>query len=131
FGKREPISTLNMEKLAVHFHPASFRSPCLGQWQMPRKNSEEKRAAPLNVNLPARWEGVLFHREAAVTSLSRTGCFVLTAGKVQENELIWLEISLPHQEPVYLWAEVVDQAYEIGFAVMFNSSSGKDEVQRL
>ncbi len=121
-----------MEKLAVHFHPASFRSPCLGQWQMPRKTSEEKRAAPrVSVNFPARWEGVLFHREAAVTSLSRTGCFVLTAGKVQENELIWLEISLPHQDPVYLWAEVVDQAYEIGFAVIFNSSSGKDGVERL
>lgn len=99
---------------------------------MPLKTSEEKRAAPrVNVNLPARWEGVLFHREAAVTSLSRTGCFVLTAGKVQENELIWLEISLPNQEPVSLWADVVDQAYEIGFAVMFNSSSGKDDVQRL
>ena len=99
---------------------------------MQKATSEEKRAAPrVNVNLPARWEGVLFHREAAVTSLSRTGCFVLTAGKVQENELIWLEISLPNQEPVSLWADVVDQAYEIGFAVMFNSSSGKDDLQRL
>ena len=99
---------------------------------MQKATSEEKRAAPrVNVNLPARWEGVLFHREAAVTSLSRTGCFVLTAGKVQENELIWLEISLPNQEPVSLWADVVDQAYEIGFAVMFNSSSGKDDMQRL
>jgi len=99
---------------------------------MQKESSEDRRNAPrVNVNLPARWEGVLLHREAAVTSLSRTGCFVLTAGKVKENELIWLEISLPNQEPVYLWAEVVDQAYEIGFAVMFNSSSGKDDVQRL
>jgi hypothetical protein len=95
-------------------------------------SEEDRRTAPrVKVNLPARWEGVLFHQEAAVTSLSRTGCFVLTAGKVQENELIWLEISLPNQQPVYLWAEVVDQAYEIGFAVSFNSSSGKDDVQRL
>jgi hypothetical protein len=99
---------------------------------MQRETSEEKRKAPrISVNLPARWEGFLFHQEAAVTSLSRTGCFVLTAGKVQENELIWLEISLPNQGPAYLWAEVVDQAYEIGFAVVFNSSSNKDDVQRL
>jgi len=99
---------------------------------MPKDPPEDKRTAPrVNVNLPARWEGVLYHQEAAVTSLSRTGCFVLTAGKVQENELIWLEINLPNQAPVYLWAEVVDQAYEIGFAVRFNSSSGKDDVQRL
>jgi hypothetical protein len=99
---------------------------------MQRETSEDKREAPrINVNLRARWEGFLFHQEAAITSLSRTGCFVLTAGKVQENELIWLEIILPNQEPVYLWAEVVDQAYEIGFAVAFNSSSRKDDVQRL
>ena len=100
---------------------------------MQEDTSEEDRrtAQRVKVNLPARWEGVLFHQEAAVTSLSRTGCFVLTAGKVEENELIWLEIILPNQEPVYLWAEVVDQAYEIGFAVRFNSSSGKDDVQRL
>jgi hypothetical protein len=55
---------------------------------------------------------------------------VLTAGLVEKRELIWLEIAIPQVEPISLWAEVVDQAYEIGFAVRFTSSSDEDE-QRL
>jgi len=33
--------------------------------------------------------------------------------------LIRLEIDLPDEEPLYAWAEVVDHADEIGFAVQF------------
>ena len=92
---------------------------------------EDRRSAPrVKVNLPARWEGVLSRESATVTSLSQTGCFVLTAGLVEKRELIWLEITIPQVEPISVWAEVVDQAYEIGFAVRFTSSSDEDE-QRL
>jgi hypothetical protein len=64
---------------------------------------------------------------ATVTDLSRTGCFVLTGGKVEVKELVWLEIQLSDTEAVNFWAEVVDQASEIGFALKFNSSSPEDE----
>ena len=64
---------------------------------------------------------------ATVTDLSRTGCFVLTGGKVEVKELVWLEIQLTDTEAVNFWAEVVDQASDIGFALKFNSSSPEDE----
>jgi hypothetical protein len=67
------------------------------------------------VNLPARWEGALARESATVTDLSRSGCFVLTGGKVEVKELVWLQIQL------------VDAASEIGFALKFNSSSPEDE----
>jgi hypothetical protein len=79
------------------------------------------------VNLPARWEGVLSRESATVTDLSRTGCFVLTGGKVEAKELVWLEIHLTDTQIVNFWAEVVDAASEIGFALKFNSSSPEDE----
>ncbi len=89
---------------------------------------KERRSAPrVRVNLPARWEGVLHHETATITDLSRTGCFVLTGGKVEVKELIYLEIDLPQTEPLHLWAEVVDEASEIGFALRFNSCSIEDE----
>jgi hypothetical protein len=88
----------------------------------------ERRTAPrVKVNLPARWEGVLSREQATVTSLSRSGCFVLTAGLVEHKELIWLEIDLPEQESISLWGEVVDQAYEIGYAIRFTSTSDESE----
>jgi PilZ domain len=88
----------------------------------------DRRSAPrVRVNLPARWEGVLSRETATVTDLSRSGCFVLTGGKVEMKELVWLEISLTEIQTVNFWAEVVDAASEIGFAVKFNSSSPEDE----
>jgi len=88
----------------------------------------DRRSAPrARVKLPARWEGVLSRESATVTDLSRSGCFVLSAGNVEVKELVWLEIQLTDQQKVNFWAEVVNQAPEIGFALKFNSSSPEDE----
>lgn len=81
----------------------------------------------MRVKLPARWEGALSRERATVTDLSSSGCFVLTGGKVEVKELVWLEIQLTEQQKVNFWAEVVDEATEIGFALRFNSSSPEDE----
>ena len=89
---------------------------------------KEKRSAPrARVNLPARWEGVVSRETATVTDISRNGCFVLSGGKVEKKELVWLEIQLPDQDPVHFWAEVVDEASEIGFALRFNSATDGEE----
>ena len=88
----------------------------------------ERRSAPrARVKLSARWEGVLSRENGTVTDISRNGCFVLTGGKVEAKELVWLEIHLTDQQTVNFWAEVVDAASEIGFALKFNSSSPEDE----
>src|SRR4030095_10109291 len=85
--------------------------------------STERRQAPrAKVNLRVRWEGDLGRREAEVTSLSKSGCFVLSGGKVKAKELIRLDLMLPNEETIHLWAEVVEEADEIGFALKFTSS---------
>ena len=89
---------------------------------------KDRRSAPrARVKLSARWEGVLSRENATVTDLSRSGCFVLTGGKVEVKELVWVEIQLTDKQSVNFWAEVVNQASEIGFALKFNSSSPEDE----
>ena len=89
---------------------------------------KERRASPrVRVNLSARWEGALSRETATVTDLSRSGCFVLTGGRVDVKELVRLEIQLTETQAVNFWAEVVDAASEIGFALKFNSSSPEDE----
>src|SRR5829696_3842513 len=88
---------------------------------------ERRSALRVRVKLPARWEGVLSREKATVSDLSRSGCFVLTGGKVGIKELVWLEIQLTDQQKVNFWAEVVNEASEIGFALKFNSSSPEDE----
>jgi hypothetical protein len=95
-----------------------------------RLMKKERRAAPrVRVNLQSRWEGVLCKDNGTISDLSSNGCFVLTGGQVELKELIWLEISLPNDEPVHFWAEVVDMAEEIGFAVRFNAGDGDDQLR--
>jgi hypothetical protein len=90
----------------------------------------ERRGAPrVDVNLPVRWEGVLTQQLATITSLSETGCFVLTGGKVEPKELIRLEIELPGQEAVYFWSEVVEESFDIGFSAHFTSADEEDRVR--
>jgi PilZ domain len=92
---------------------------------------DRRKANRAKVSLPARWEGVLEQQEATVTSLSVNGCFVLSGGNVKPKELIRLEIILPDGDSVHVWAEVVDEAYEIGFAARFTSPSDDHDQARL
>jgi len=88
---------------------------------------KERRAAPrVRVSLTASWQGAVTSQKATVTDLSRNGCFVLSGGKVEVKELVSIEIELPHRRSVHFWAEVVDEASEIGFALRFNSSTDED-----
>lgn len=91
--------------------------------------NERRRAPRVRVNLPARWEGAMQKETASVTDLSESGCFILSGGTVQVKELIWLEIHLPEGGTIEFWGEVVDAAYEIGFAVKFNSIIDDGEVR--
>jgi hypothetical protein len=111
-----------MESLVVRSHMQSPVVKTVNQALKERRSTQRVR-----VNLPARWEGVLFRNKANVTDLSKSGCFILTGGKVEVKELISLEIQLPNKHWMHFWAEVVDQANEIGFAVKFNSTSDEDQ----
>jgi hypothetical protein len=91
---------------------------------------ERRRAPRAKVNLSARWEGVVSVQEAQVTNLSKTGCFVLSGGTAEPRELIRLEITFPDNDQIFPWAEVVEEATEIGFSVRFTSMDD-DESKRL
>jgi hypothetical protein len=94
---------------------------------MNRSMTKERRKFPrFKVNFPVRWEGVLTQQTGTVSSLSESGCFVLTGGQVQQKELIRVEIDFPDLGALCFWSEVVDEAYEIGFAVRFTSASDGD-----
>ena len=90
---------------------------------------ERRRAPRIKVNLRARWEGDHGQEEADVTSLSKNGCFVLSGGTFEQKELIRLEIMFPDEDPIHVWAEVVEAAPEIGFALRFTSLEQTDEVR--
>lgn len=91
---------------------------------------ERRQALRVDVNIPTRWEGASMMHEGTISSLSRNGCFLLTGGRVEPKELVRVEVQIPNEEPLFLWGEVVDEAFEIGFAVRFNPFD-EEEHQRL
>ena len=91
--------------------------------------NDRRKAPRVRVKLRARWEGALHQGLAEITDLSANGCFVLSGGTVEVKELIWIEIELPNRELIQLWGEVVDAAYDIGFALKFNSATGEGEAR--
>ncbi len=90
---------------------------------------ERRRAPRVKVNLRARWEGDHGQQEADVTSLSKNGCFVLSGGIFEPKELVRLELIFPDNESINIWAEVVEAAEEIGFALRFTSLEKADEAR--
>jgi PilZ domain len=91
---------------------------------------ERRRAKRVDVNIPTRWEGATMQHEGTISSLSQNGCFLLTGGKVEHKELVRVEVRIPNEEPLFLWGEVVEEAFDIGFAVRFNPFDS-DEHKRL
>jgi hypothetical protein len=90
---------------------------------------ERRRAPRVKVNLRARWEGDHGQQEADVTSLSKNGCFVLSGGIFEPKELVRLELMFSDDAPMYIWAEVVEAAEEIGFALRYTSVEKGDEAR--
>jgi len=80
------------------------------------------------VNLAAKWEGVLSQMSGTVTDISTGGCFVLTADRVQLDELIRLEIQLLGGKLIIIWGEIVYRASDIGFGLRFTGCSEQEQI---
>ena len=70
--------------------------------------------------------GTLVELQAGETALTRGEQVTQTLFPMGPT-LISLEIELPTRHWLHFWAEVVDEANEIGFAVKFNSASDEDQ----
>lgn len=91
------------------------------------KISDRREAERFQVKLNARWEGVLAQLSGTIVDISSTGCFLLTRDAVTPRELIRLEIQLPTERWICLWAEVVYQISEMGFALRFTGTTETEQ----
>jgi hypothetical protein len=87
---------------------------------------ERRNTSRVRVSLPARWEGNSCVLSGEIVDISSSGCFVLTDDKVEEGELIRLEITLPSGDSVSIWGDVVYRMTEIGFGLRLTGSSDDD-----
>ena len=94
---------------------------------------EERRSAQrLRANISVRWETLKTQGHGSVCDLSASGCFVLTGGEVNPQELVRMNTALP-EEIATLWGNIVYVIGEMGFAVrfVFGSEADKRLIERL
>jgi PilZ domain len=90
--------------------------------------SDERRSdRRVTAYLPARWDGMSGVHEARIEDISVRGSFVNTAGRVEENQVISLEIELPSGDWLRLRGKVTSYQPGIGFGMLFSDLTGADE----
>lgn len=62
-----------------------------------------------------------------ISDISEHGCFILTAGEVQDGENVKIFFPLSGGMKVLFWGEIVNHVQEIGFAVRFFALSEAQE----
>lgn len=71
------------------------------------------------ITLDVEWENPTGRHPGTINDISAEGCFVLTAGDVEDGENVKIFFPLKSGSTVQFWGKVVNHAFEIGFGVRF------------
>jgi hypothetical protein len=84
-----------------------------------RKGGDRRRDGRYRVSLDVAWEGPSGRWEGTMNDVSRSGCYILTEGEVDDGDQINIEFPLNDLGSSPVCAEVANHAFEIGFGVKF------------
>jgi PilZ domain len=92
--------------------------------------SDERRSDKrVTAYLPAKWEGMSGDHQARIEDISAKGCFVNTAGRVEIDQVIGLEIELTSGKWLPLRGHVTSYQPGIGFGILFSDLSNEEELE--
>jgi hypothetical protein len=86
-------------------------------------NEEKRRADRIAVALEATWNGEAGLREARVSDISPTGCYVDTIGQAALGDVVDIKVRLPNGDWVTLSGIVVHLHVHLGFGISFTRLS--------
>lgn len=84
-----------------------------------RSGRDRREYERYRVNIEIEWEGLVGRKRGTISDISKTGCFVLSSGEVEDGENVKIYIPLTRGMNAQLWGEVVNHVFEIGFAIKF------------
>jgi hypothetical protein len=87
---------------------------------MDRRSGRDRRTVPrYPISVDVEWEGASPRKVGTLSDISTNGCFVLTAGPVDDGELVRLFLPLSDGMKVQVLAVVANHVMEIGFGAKF------------
>ena len=89
-----------------------------------RSGRNRRQNERVSVNIDVEWEAAHGRKEGTISDISTVGCFVLSSGELKDGDLVRIFLPVTGGMKIQFWGEVVNQVYEIGFAVRFVEMTG-------
>jgi len=84
-----------------------------------RKGGDRRRHARYRVSFEVEWEGPSGKWSGTINDISRSGCYILSDGEVDDGDRISIEFPLIDLGRTAFHAQVANFAFDIGFGVKF------------
>jgi len=94
-----------------------------------RKGGDRRRDGRYRVSLNVEWEGPSGRWIGTLNDISRSGCYILSEGEVDDGDRINIEFPLGDLGSDPVTGEVANHAFDIGFGVKFEDLSLQQQAQ--
>jgi hypothetical protein len=85
-----------------------------------RRTGKDRRRYPRHtVRIDVEWENPVAKRAARISDVSLAGCFLLSAGEVDDGQIVKVYFPLSNGNRALFWGKIVNHVFEVGFAVKF------------
>ena len=84
-----------------------------------RTGMDRRRHARHTVRIDVEWENPMGKRPARISDVSLAGCFLLSAGEVDDGQIVKVFFPLSNGNRALFWGKIVNHVFEVGFAVKF------------
>ncbi|MEP7076933.1 MAG: PilZ domain-containing protein [Acidobacteriota bacterium] len=84
-----------------------------------RIGKDRRRYARHTVRIDVDWESPGAKRTARISDVSLAGCFLLSAGEVDDGQIVKVFFPLNNGNRALFWGKIVNHVFEVGFAVRF------------
>lgn len=90
-----------------------------GQFDDRRSGFDRRESPRVKVSVNVEWENLSGRHTGVLSDISTEGCFVLASAKISDGDTLRIWLPTVDGAPLEILGEVKNQAFEIGFAVMF------------
>ena len=84
-----------------------------------RKGGDRRRDGRYRISLGVEWEGPSGRWAGTLNDISRSGCYILTEGEVDDGDEVRIDFPLKDLGSDPLTGSVANHAFDIGFGVRF------------
>ncbi|MFN0279821.1 MAG: PilZ domain-containing protein [Pyrinomonadaceae bacterium] len=84
-----------------------------------RSGTERRQSNRYSIEIDMEWEGSAGRLPGTISDVSIDGCFILSAGEINDGDDVKLFVPLADGMKVQFDGKVANHVYEIGFGVRF------------